>query len=44
VKRWPIDRVETGNKARGGEWEWHGPKAWIPRLVKMPKRVFEVKV
>ena len=30
MKGWPIDRVETGNEARGGEWEWHGPKARIP--------------
>jgi len=33
VKGWPIDRVETGNEAGGGEWEWHGPKARIPHLV-----------
>ena len=33
MKGWPIDWVETGNEARGGEWEWHSPKARIPRLV-----------
>ena len=33
MRRWPIDRVETRNKAGGVEWEWHGLKAQIPRLV-----------